>query len=260
MARVAPREGARGMSEADQDSEIGWSEEVSRTFLDYGRYFVPERETQMRIVARLLSGLDGPGLILELCCGEGLLAEVLLESCPGWRVQGLDGSPEMLGRAQERLARFGDRFRCGAFDLAATDWRQPGSAVDAVVSSMAVHHLTGPEKQALFADLHRMLADGGVLVVADIVEQNSKAGRRVAAETWDEVVRKRSLELGGSTEAFDFFQREQWNTFWYLDPEDIDRPSPLHDQLCWLKEAGFVDVDVHWMLAGHAVFSGWKAG
>ena len=49
-------------------------------------------------------------------------------------------------------------------------------------------------------------------------------------------------------------------SFWYLDPDDIDKPSPLFDHLQWLEDAGFVDVDVHWMLAGHALFSARKPG
>ncbi len=44
----------------------------------------------------------------------------------------------------------------------------------------------------------------------------------------------------------------------YLDPDDIDKPSRLFDQLNWLEQAGFSDIDVHFMQAGHALFSGWK--
>jgi hypothetical protein len=30
-------------------------------------------------------------------------------------------------------------------------------------------------------------------------------------------------------------------------------------QLAWLAEAGFTGIDCHWLLAGHAIFSGRKA-
>ena len=235
-----------------------WSEETSRLFINYGRYIVPERDRQMRLIAALLSYLDGPCVVLELCCGEGLLAEVLLDSYPGFIVHGLDGSAEMLERARARLARFEKRFQGKAFDIASADWRKPELPVHAVVSSMAIHHLVGPQKQELFFDVYQMLAEGGAFVIADIVEHSNRVGQRVSAETWDEVVRKRSIELDGDMRAFEFFKREGWNTFWYLDPEDIDKPSPLFDQLKWLEKAGFVEVDVHWMLAGHAVFSARK--
>jgi len=32
----------------------------------------------------------------------------------------------------------------------------------------------------------------------------------------------------------------------------------VFDQLVWLEQAGFVDIDVHFFQAGHALFSGWK--
>jgi tRNA (cmo5U34)-methyltransferase len=246
------------MNTKNPTNQTGWSEETSRIFVDYGHYFVPERDHQMHIIAALLSYLDGPCVILELCCGEGLLAEVLLDSFPTCTIYGLDGSVEMLERARERLVRFENRFQCSAFDLVSDDWRKPEFPVHAVVSSLAIHHLAGPQKQELFCDVYQILVAGGAFVIADIVEHQNKEGRRVAAETWDKMVRKLSMELDRNTMAFEFFKRERWNTFWYLDPEDIDKPSPLFDQLKWLEDAGFVDVDVHWMVAGHAVFSARK--
>jgi methylase of polypeptide subunit release factors len=59
-------------NEQDATYQIGWTEKVSRTFMDYGRYFVPGRDRQMQMIAALLPN-DDPGAILELCCGEGLL-------------------------------------------------------------------------------------------------------------------------------------------------------------------------------------------
>ncbi len=44
----------------------------------------------------------------------------------------------------------------------------------------------------------------------------------------------------------------------YPDVDDIDKPSRLLDQLKWLEQAGFADVDVFWMQAGHALFGGRK--
>jgi tRNA (cmo5U34)-methyltransferase len=45
----------------------------------------------------------------------------------------------------------------------------------------------------------------------------------------------------------------------YFNPQDIDQPARLYDQLRWLEQAGFCDVDVFWMQAGHAIFGGRKA-
>jgi hypothetical protein len=39
------------MNTENPTGQTGWSEETSRIFIDYGRYFVPERDRQMRITA-----------------------------------------------------------------------------------------------------------------------------------------------------------------------------------------------------------------
>lgn len=235
-----------------------WDEEVSQRFIDYGRYFVPARETQMRIMVDLLRHLPGPCTILELCCGEGLLAEMLLEGLPGSVYIGMDGSSLMLDHALQRLSRFGTRSRLMIFELADRSWRILEQPVQAVVSSLAIHHLDGEGKRQLFQDVHAMLGDGGAFIVADMIEPSTHPGRIVAAASWDEVVRQRSFELDGTTAGLEFFLREGWNTYRSTDVDDIDHPSRLFDQLKWLELAGFVDIDVHFFQAGHALFSGWK--
>jgi tRNA (cmo5U34)-methyltransferase len=235
-----------------------WDEDLSRQHIDYGRYFIPEREQQMAIMTQLLKGVPGPISVLELCCGEGLLAEMVLSELPDVTYYGLDGSVLMLKIASDRLSHFGERVKLNKFELADVTWRKDYQDVQAVVSSLAIHHLDGAGKQALFKDVYAMLATGGLFIVADMVELVSPVGRQVAADAWDEVVRQRATKLDGNTAALDFFLREGWNTYRYLDPEDIDHPSLLFDQLKWLEEVGFSAIEVHFMQAGHVLFSGWK--
>jgi tRNA (cmo5U34)-methyltransferase len=243
---------------AATDNPNKWDEATSQRYIDYGRYFVPEREAQIRMVADLVSSIAGPGRVIELCCGEGLLAELLLDELPYWTYQGLDGSDLMLAKAGVRLSRFGTRCQLHRFDLAEHSWRDPGLQAQAVVSMMAIHHLDGDGKRMLFKDIYRMLSAGGVLVISDMIEPASDASCRVAADAWDAVVQKRSQELDGDLGGFDFFRDEGWNTFRFQDPGDIDHPSPLFQQLEWLELAGFSQIDVHFLQAGHALFSGWK--
>jgi tRNA (cmo5U34)-methyltransferase len=164
----------------------------------------------------------------------------------------------MLKRAQEHLAPFGERFQAGHFDLASQDWRSQFSHLNAVVSSLAIHHLDGLQKQALFVDVYPMLAPGGAFIIADLIEPSHPQGWSLAADEWDAAVRQRALQLDDSLVGFEFFAREHWNMYRYFDPEDIDKPSPLFDQLKWLEQAGFAAVDVFWMSAGHAIYGGYK--
>jgi tRNA (cmo5U34)-methyltransferase len=170
----------------------------------------------------------------------------------------LDGSDLMLKKAGKKLSRFGGRVRLASFELAHRSWRRLDQPVQAVISMLAIHHLDGIEKKVLFQDVYTMLAQGGTFVVADMVEPATTSSCQVAADAWDEVVRQRSIELDGDTQGLDFFMREGWNTFRYPDPDDIDHPSPLFEQLKWLEEAGFQGIDVHYFQAGHALFTGWK--
>ena len=243
----------------DENPPTKWDEETSQRFLDYGKYFVPQREEQMSIIVKLLEGLPQPSSILELCCGEGWLAELILKELPWTTILEMDGSQVMLGKARNRLKKYEGRYQLNKFDLADLSWRKLDQPLQAVVSMLAIHHLDGLGKQELFQAVHGMLSVGGAFIIADMVEPANPSGRGIAAEAWDEIVRQRALQLDGNTAGLDFFQREGWNTFRYLDPDDIDHPSRLFDQLKWLEQAGFVDIDVHFFLAGHALFSGWKA-
>jgi len=232
----------------------GWDEEASQDFLDYGKVFIPYRDFQFQLLTGLIPAFSFPYRILELCCGEGLLGASLLDRHPhaGWI--GLDGSSVMLERAKQTLARFGERVELGKFDLRQPAWRRRTSPYQAVVSSMAIHHLDAQEKRQLYVDLFSMLAPGGVLGIADIIQPVGEAAVELAARQWDEAVRIRSMELEGDVRLAQIFFREGWNIFRFPDP--MDKPSPLLDQLRWLEEAGFYDVNVYWLNAGHAVFGG----
>jgi tRNA (cmo5U34)-methyltransferase len=240
------------------DPPSHWDEDTSRSFLDYGKYFIPARELQMNMMVEIIKGMPQPGQVLELCCGEGLLAELILESLPDTSYRGMDGSALMLEKATQRLSRFGHRVGLSAFELADRSWRSRDAPLQVVVSSLAIHHLDSAAKQLLFKDVYAMLAQGGVFIIADMIEPMTSPGRQIAADTWDEAVSARSLELDGDIAGLEFFLRERWNTYRYPDPDDIDHPSPLFDQLKWLEQAGFANIEVHFMQAGHALFSGWK--
>ena len=87
----------------------GWDENNSRSFLDYGRYFVPEREQQIGLIGDLIPppvGAPGGALPVELCSGEGLLSRALLERFPACRMLALDGSAEMRARTRATCGRW----------------------------------------------------------------------------------------------------------------------------------------------------------
>lgn len=229
----------------------GWQLTDTEAFLRHGEFFVPCRRSQIEVICELVADAGEAPRVLDLGCGDAAVAEAVLRGIAGSRVHGVDGSAEMLSRARERLARFGDRFELeqNALDAART------GPYDAVLSSLAIHHLEHADKRRLFAAVFDVLVPGGVLVVADVVAPRTPAAVALAGRRWDVRVRERALEAG-DMEPYAAFGRLQWNSFTDPDPDDYDRPAPLLEQLKWIERAGLVDVDVYWMDAGHAIFGG----
>lgn len=231
-----------------------WTEATSEAYLQFSRFFVPRREAQIALMTALLPDYDRPFTVLELACGEGLLAESILTHLPHSRVIGLDGSDVMRRRAADYLRHFGDRFTVQAFDLGAVGWRRRAQSVDAVVSSLTIHHLDDPGKAQLYRDVFRLLAPGGVFVVADIIQPVGARATSVAADAFDAAVRRRVKRLADSPAAYEHFRDEGWNLFRYPDP--MDMPAPIGAHLAWLTAAGFTEVDVYWVDSGHAIYGG----
>jgi tRNA (cmo5U34)-methyltransferase len=239
--------------------QSGWREEDSALFIDMGEVMTPARDEMSRAMLDVVpAGSDETFTAVEIGCGAGWLSEALLERFPNAHIVALDGSPEMLRHAGQRLAPFGERVELQLARLEDRDWLERlGGPVRCFLSSLTLHHLDGPGKRRLYADLFSVLEPGGALCLADIVDPASTWVRRHMADAWTEAVRQRSLDLTGETRTYDFFIEHQWNTYDFPDP-DVDKPSPLVDHLRWLAEAGFVAIDVPWALAGHTVIAAYR--
>jgi SAM-dependent methyltransferase len=217
------------------------------------------RGEQMATLLTLLPfGADDSGRVVELGCGEGRLTQAVLEMFPHATAVALDGSPEMRAQAAARLHTFGARATVADFELISPDWWPLVDGADAVISSLAIHHLDGPGKQRLFRAMATRLSPTGALLIADLVQPVRAEVEELFASGWDAAAARQSRVPPGSPRAFEQFLKTQWNIFTYPDPE-VDKPSPLFDQLVWLREAGFLMVDCFWHRAGHAVYGGYRA-
>jgi tRNA (cmo5U34)-methyltransferase len=233
-----------------------WTEKDSSTYRAIAQVAVPQRQDMMAaLVAAVPFGPEEPVKILELGSGEGLLAEALLNHFPHATLTALDGSESMRQEATARLRDYGDRARVAAFDVAALDWWDRMFGVDVVVSSLCLHHLNDARKRYLYKAAADRLSPRGALLMADLVDPQAPALRRLAADGWDAAARRQAAALG-APELFERFVAERWNHFRFPDPSD--QPAALLHHFMWLRHAGFAAVDCVWMEAGHAVFGGFK--
>ena len=170
----------------------------------------------------------GAPRILDLGTGDGRLLALLREDRPRMLGVGLDFSALMLDAARERFA--GDE----RIELVEHDLSQPLPDLgrfDAVVSSMAIHHLEHDRKRALYGEAFAALEPGGTFAnfehVASPTERLHVAFYAAIGEPME-----------------------------HEDPSD--RLLDVETQLAWLCDAGFVDVDCYWKWLEMALLIGVK--
>jgi tRNA (cmo5U34)-methyltransferase len=239
------------------DSPV-WSEQDSDTYRRLAPVVVPSRDHQLATFATLLPFEPTDAFeIVEVGTGEGLLSQTIAALFPRARITALDGSESMRTATTERLAEHGHRVQVDSMNLAAENWHSHLDGVDAVVSSLVIHHLDGRGKKRLFEAAGERTSARSAFVIADLVEPASPQALELFAASWDESTRLQAA-AEGQDELFDLFRSTEWNI--YLIPNPMDQPSRLADQLQWLKGAGFVVADCFRLEAGHAIYGGYKGG
>jgi ubiquinone/menaquinone biosynthesis C-methylase UbiE len=188
------------------------------------------------------------GRFLDVGSGDGAMSELMLAAHSGSSAQLVDFSEPMLARAGQRLGAFEGRWSVAHADLRDASWTAqiPEGPYDAAVSSYAIHHLVSERKRALYAELFELLAPGAMFVNMDVV---TVAGP--LAGLFDDTMAANAVHAEharGGTRADDDVAAE------LLADDGEDRPDSAPEQLQWLREAGFIDVDVHFKWAEGVIF------
>jgi len=179
--------------------------------------------------------------VLDLGAGTGLMAAFIAYSFPQARITMVDISREMLERARVRFELGGERFRFEVSDYGVAPIQEK---YDAVVSALSIHHLSDEQKRSLFDRIHGALNDGGVFVNAEQFRAATAERHRFHHERWITRVRELGVDDRDLAAA--------------LERMKFDRAATLEDQLEWLREAGFRDVDCAYKNLIFAVYSGIK--
>jgi len=222
----------------------------ARWFLDRRAQRLPLIDVQEDLVARLFER-HGHEVerFLDLGAGDGALSRLMLASFPRAEAILVDFSEPMLAGVADTLADRG-RWRIVRGDLSMPRWREgiPEGRYGAAVSSLAIHHLPAQRKRALYAEVFALLDADAMFVNLDYVRI-----RGPLQGLWEEQLVENTLRLecdrpGGRTRA----ELEEE----LLGDADEDRPDTVDEQLQWLRDAGFQDVEVHFKWAEAAIFGG----
>jgi tRNA (cmo5U34)-methyltransferase len=212
---------------------------AAKTYDSVRRLMIPCFDDFYGTVARVLPfGPDDAFDVLDLGAGTGLLSALLRERYPKARLTLVDISDEMLARARERFAGEKD-VRIIVSDYSVEPL--PGR-FDAIVSALSIHHLDDPGKAALFRRIRDSLQPGGQFVNAEEVLAPTEA---LDALYWDEWERQ-ARAAGAPEEEFAGVEERA----------KYDKPAKLDNQLTWLREAGFADVDCYYKYLMLAVYGG----
>ncbi len=146
------------MSEGYEPAAIAASyDAVAESYADKLFHELDYKPFDRQLLDELAAGVDG--VICDLGCGPGHVARYLAQR--GAEVIGVDLSTAMVELARRRNP--GLRFEQGnMLDLGAAD----GGAWAAVVALYSIIHIERTEVPIALAEIHRVLAPGGVLVVA----------------------------------------------------------------------------------------------
>jgi tRNA (cmo5U34)-methyltransferase len=183
--------------------------------------------------------------IVELGAGSGLFSAMLRSDVPDAHLTLVDFSENMLALARTRLASKADVEHI-TFLLADYTAQPLPRDVDAVVSSLSIHHLEDDRKRALLPKVLAALRPGGVFINADHVGGPTPALEAVYQDRW-----LASVRALGATEqqiADSLFRQQE------------DRRAPVAAQLEWMREAGFAEVDCWYKHSSFAVMCGSRPG
>jgi ubiquinone/menaquinone biosynthesis C-methylase UbiE len=223
-------------------------------FLSY-RAAIPLAQEQIGVMMSILRTRHDPvGTLLDLGCGDGILAAAILGEYPSARGVLVDFSEPMLDQAREQLNEYAGQLSFLNLDYGERRWLEHVGVYgpfDAVVSGYSIHHQPDERKRALYREIFYLLNPGGWFVNIEHVSS--------AAQTNIDLFEDHYISARHAIEK----QNGGLRSFAEIAEEYKNRPdkaanllSPVELQCSWLRTTGYEEVDCYFRIFELAVFAG----
>jgi tRNA (cmo5U34)-methyltransferase len=180
--------------------------------------------------------------VADLGSGTGTIANMILERYPDSILTCVDLAANMIETAKVKLARYKN------IEYIVADFHNFNFSIkyDAVVTSLALHHLRNDqEKKKFFKKISDALNKNGVFYNADVVLGSNETLQDLYMNKWKEFMRRK-------------ISASEIESKWISKYEDEDRPAKLVEQIKWLEDVGFEKTDIIWKYYNFAVYGGVK--
>ncbi|MBB3113912.1 tRNA (cmo5U34)-methyltransferase [Paenibacillus phyllosphaerae] len=211
-------------------------DQVAKEYDQQRRGLIPCFDDFYGIAASWVHATAQEPRILDLGAGTGLFSAFVQQKYPQGQFTLMDLSEAMLDQAG---IRFGDHPNVKRIvaDYTAFPTTEP---YDAIISSLSIHHLTHEAKQALFRHIFAALKDGGVFVNADQAAGPSAFFDEKYRQLWLQEIGRSGLPQAAIDAS--------------IERRKLDINATVSDQLAWLREADFSEVDCVYKHYDFAVF------
>jgi tRNA (cmo5U34)-methyltransferase len=241
--------GSAASPEGQDTNEAIWKSDIGVTFWKSTAEDRERRRGAHRALMAELLPFDTADefIVVDLGAGTGAAARTIMDAFPRCRAILADYSPQMMAQGATELPRYEGRYKYVEFDLAhGGSWPAAiPDQVDAVISSLAVHHLNDARKRQLFREIHGHLAPGGWFLNYDPVRTDDP----IVEAAWHRVEDRRDPSAADKRHHRSPEEQLRWeNHTRYM--------IPLEPQVAYLREAGFDGVDVYWRELEYVIYGG----
>ena len=171
--------------------------------------------------------------------GDGFTAALILAQYSKARITLIDADEEHLNKSRARFADSAGRVPWLHADFARND---PPEKYDLIISVLAIHNLNGIEKRALFRTLYSRVLPNSPFLIVDHVQAPTEHLQDHYRNIWAGECRKAGLDDDTIKKA-----RARMAD---------DHCSEVEEQLEWLRNAGFRNVDTYYKNLMFAVYGG----